>query len=111
MQRIIGFALAILALSLPAFAAKNSATITLASPATVGSTKLAAGDYNVSWTGADANVQVTIAQNGKKVVTVPAKLVSAKNGYSSIDTSTVNGVTTVKAIMLDKITLELSAAQ
>ena len=111
MKRYIGLAIALLALSLPAFAAKNSASVTLATPVTIGSTKLAAGDYNISWTGADANVQVTIAQNGKKVVTVPAKLVNAKNGYTSIDTATENGSTVVKEILLDKLTLDLSAAQ
>ncbi len=111
MKRFIGFALAILALSLPAFAAKNSATVNFSTPVTVGSTKLAAGEYKVTWTGADANVQVSIVQSGKTLVTVPAKLVTAKNGFTSINTDTVNGVAVVKTISLDKLTLDLTAAQ
>jgi len=111
MKRIIGFALAILALSFPAFAAKNSVSVNFATPVTVGSTALAAGEYNVSWTGTDANVQVSIVKNNKTLVTVPAKLVAAKNGYTSINTSTANGVAVVKSISLDKLTLDLSAAQ
>jgi hypothetical protein len=36
---------------------------------------LAAGSYNVSWTGSDAAVQVTFKQNKKVIAEAPAKLV------------------------------------
>lgn len=111
MKQLSVCALILFSLSLPAFAARNSASISIESPVTVGTTQVAAGDYTVSWTGADANVQVSLARDGKTLVTVPAKLVQAKNGYTSLDTKTDNGVTVVEEIMLDKLTLDLSAAQ
>lgn len=111
MKRFLVIALIVFSFSLPSFAAKNSANVTLGTSVTVGSTQVAAGDYTVSWTGTDANVQVTIAKNGKVLVTVPAKLTPAKNGSTSVSTGTENGVKVLESIMLDKLTLDFSSAK
>ncbi len=108
MKRLLGLAIILCSLSLPAFAAKNTKTITFWENTKVGSTQVPAGDYKVSWTGADSNVQVTIARNGKTLATVPAKLVPANNEHVGMSTNTVNGVAVLESIQLDKFSLELT---
>lgn len=110
MKRLFGFALIALSLSLPAFAAKNSQDLTLYKTVKVGATQLPEGNYKVTWTGNDANVQVTIAKNGKTVATAPAKVVPAKNGSVSVSTRSVNGTEVLETIQLDKLNLVLTGA-
>ncbi|MGP0073251.1 MAG: hypothetical protein ACLPWF_15135 [Bryobacteraceae bacterium] len=109
MKRFFGFALLLALLSIPAFA-KNTQSITLDNSVKVGSTQLPAGDYKITWTGTAPNVQVTIAAKGKASVTVPAKLVDAKNGHVALQTNTVNGVQILQGIQLDNVSLMLTGA-
>jgi hypothetical protein len=110
MKRFFGFALLLAAISVPAFAAKNSQSLNLAGSVKVGTTQLAPGDYKVTWTGEGAAVQVTLEQKGKASVTVPAKLVDQKNGHVGIITSTVGGVDVLQTIQLKDFSLVLSGA-
>jgi hypothetical protein len=64
----------------------------------------------VSWTGSDANLQVTISKNGKTIATVPAKQVPAKNFATSVSTRNVNGANVLESIQLEKFDLVLSNA-
>jgi hypothetical protein len=69
------FAIAVL-LPLVALAAdKNQGTISLGSPAQIGSQQIQAGDYKVEWEGAGPSVQVRILRGSKVVATSPANLV------------------------------------
>ena len=108
MKRNLGCVLILGLLSIPGFAATNSKNVNFPGKLTVGTTELPAGDYKVSWTGADSNVQVTIARNGKTLATVPAKLVPANNEHVGMSTNTVNGVAVLESIQLDKFNLELT---
>lgn len=108
MKRFLSCALVLAALSIPAFAAKNSQSITLTDSVKVGSTQLAPGSYKVTWTGAAPNVQLTITARGITPVTVPAKLVDAKNGHVAVQTNVVNGATILQAIHLDNASLLLT---
>lgn len=110
MNRLFASAVLLASLSIPAFAAKNSQTINLADSVKVGSTQLDAGSYKVSWTGTAPNVQVTIEARGKAPVTVPAKLVEAKNGHVAVLTNTVGGASVLESIQLNNETLVLSNA-
>lgn len=110
MKRIFGFALIVASLSVPALAAKNSQNVTFNDPVKVGSTQLPAGDYKVTWTGTGSAVQVTIADKDKKTVTVPAKMVDAKNGHVAVLTNTVGGVTVLQSIELSKMSLVIGSA-
>jgi hypothetical protein len=110
MKRFFGFALIVALFSIPAIAAKNSQTMSFAAAVKVGSTQIPAGSYKVSWTGTAPSVQVTIAQNGKTLVTVPAKLTPAKNGHVGMSTNTVGGVDILQSIQLDKFSLVFSGA-
>jgi hypothetical protein len=110
MKRFFGFALLIASLSVPAFAAKNSQNVTFTDAIRVGSTQLPAGDYKVTWTANGSNAQVTIAEKGRASVTVPAKLIDAKNGHVAVLTNTVGGVEVLETIQLDNLSLVIGGA-
>ena len=110
MKRSVAFAMMLTILSAPAFASGNSQTLNVPEPMKAGSTQLAPGDYNVTWTGTGPNVQVTFAQNRKVLVTVPAKLVEGGNKYEGLLTSKQGGVETLESIQLRKVSLILEAS-
>jgi hypothetical protein len=110
MKRFFGYAIILASLSVPAFAAKNSQNVTLSLPATVGSTKLPAGEYKVSWTGTGSAVEVTFARKGLATVTVPAKAVESKSIREAQEYKTVNGVEVLQAIIFNNVKLEISGA-
>jgi hypothetical protein len=109
MKRFIGFAAVLALLSAPAFAAKNSSTVTIPQAVTVGTTQLPAAQYQVTWTGTGSNAQVTLA-NSKSTVTVPAKVVDQKNAVTSVLTSSKTGTTVLEGINLNKVTLVFTSA-
>jgi hypothetical protein len=104
MKRFIGYVAVLALLSAPAFAAKNSSTVTIPQAVTVGTTQLPAAQYQVTWTGTGSNGQVTLV-NGKSTVTVPAKVVDQKNAVTSVLTSSKTGTTVLEGINLNKVTL------
>jgi len=110
MKRFFGFALLVASLSVPAFAAKNSQNVTFTDAIRVGSTQLPAGDYKVTWTANGSNAQVTIAEKGRASVTVPAKLIDAKNGHVAVLTNSVGGVEVLESIQLDNLSLLIAGA-
>lgn len=109
MKRFVGYAAVLALLSAPAFAAKNSETINIAEPVTVGTTQLPAADYKVTWTGNGSNAQVTLA-HGKSVVTLPAKLVDQKNHEISVLTQTRGNSTVLEGINLSKVSLVFASS-
>src|SRR5580658_2181547 len=109
MNRFFASALIVASLSVPAFAAKNSQDVTLTDSVKVGSTQLPAGNYKVSWTTSGSTAQVTIAEKGKASVTVPAKLVDAKNGHVAVLTNSVGGVAVLQSIQLNNLSLVLTS--
>jgi hypothetical protein len=105
MKRFVAFAMMLTILSAPAFASGNSQTVNVPESMKAGSTQLAPGDYNVTWTGAAPNVQVTFAQGHKVLATVPAKLVEETNKYEGLLTNNKGGVATLESIHLRKLSL------
>jgi hypothetical protein len=110
MKRFLGLAIILTSFSLPALAAKNSESISITDPVKVGATQLPAGNYKVSWTGVGSNVQVTIAEKGKASVTVPAKVVEAKNGHVAVLTNSVRGAEVLESIQLDNLSIVLTGS-
>ena len=107
MKRLFGYAL-MLALTAPAFAAKNSQSVNFAQPVKVGSTQISAGDCRVTWNGSGDSVQVTIAQNGK-TVTIPAKVVEEKHSHKGYIVNRVGGDDQLQSIQLSNISLQLES--
>ena len=98
MKRILGLALLMALVSLPLFAApKNSHTYLLTSDVKVGDVQLPQGQCNVSWTEVKGSeVQLTIKTADKKIITVPAHVVKNSENNFGVETSTANGVATLK---------------
>ena len=109
MKRHLAFALALVSLSIPAFASKNSQTVTFSEAVKVGSTQLPAGDYKVTWTAAGSTAQVTIAQHGGASVTTSAKVVETKNGHTAVLTDHVGDANVLQSIELNSLSLVLTS--
>jgi curli biogenesis system outer membrane secretion channel CsgG len=107
MKRLFGYIIVCALLAVPAFAAKNSQTVTIPTAVQVGSTALPAGDYKVSWTGSADSAQVTLAKKGVAPVTVPAKVVEQKNDHSGVSTGTQEGKQVLQTILLSDVKLVL----
>lgn len=109
MKRLFAY-IAVLALAAaPAFAAKNAEKVNISAPVTVGTTQLPAATYKVTWTATGNNAQVTF-DNGKSVVTLPAKLVDQKNQQNSVITQAKGGATILEGINLKTVTLTFTAS-
>ena len=110
MKRSVGFAMMLTLLSAPAFAGKNSETVNIPAPMKAGSAQLAAGNYDVTWTGTGPNIQVTFTslQNHKILATVPAQLVVGSNKNEGLVTDTHEGVQTIESINTRNATLVFS---
>lgn len=109
MKRCFAFAFILALVSIPAFAASKSTTVRFSSDVTVGSAKLPAGEYKLTYDGTAPNVQVTLVQKGVThpvTATVPAKLTEQKNDRVA---TTTNG-TALEDIELKNATLEFSGA-
>ena len=106
MKRFFGYALMLALTAAPSFAAKNSQSLSIATPLKVGSTEIPAGDTKVSWSGTGDSVQVTIAGNGKSV-TIPAKLIEEKHTHKGYTVNRVAGVDQLQTIQFSNVSLQL----
>jgi hypothetical protein len=110
LKRFIGYAAILALLSAPAFAAKNSGRINLQTPVTVGTTKLPAAEYTVTWSEIGSNAKVTLS-HGKTVVTVPAKVVEQKHDTTSIQTNEKGGTSILLGIDLKDVSVEFAPSK
>jgi hypothetical protein len=107
MKRLLGFAIMVTFLCVPAFAAKNSQTVKLPASVTVGSIQVPAGDCKVTWTGSGTSAQVTLSENGKTLVTVPAKVVEQKHNLNGVTTQVEGSTEVLQTINLSNVSLVL----
>ena len=108
MKRLLYSAVVLALVSVPAFAASNSKTVTLPEAVTVGSTQLPAGDYKVTWTGTGSAVQVTLVQKDKysaKPVVVTAKAVDAAESRTGFTVDRQGNVNSLQTLQVGKTTL------
>ena len=108
MKRLFGYALMLALAAAPAMAAKNSTSFSLGQNVKVGTTDIPAGNVKVSWTGSGDAVQVTLQASGKSI-TVPAKLVSERNGHKGYVVSNKSGVDELTTIQLNDLSLQLQS--
>jgi hypothetical protein len=109
MKQYFALAFVLVLVSTPAFAGKRSPTVSIPETVQVGSTKLAAGDYKLEMTGSEPNVQVTLTQNQKPVVTFAAKAVDGKY-LPGVATDSANGTLVLESIQLNNLTLLVEGA-
>jgi phenolic acid decarboxylase len=95
-KRIWGIALLFLlaSCSLPLAAARNSQGFVLPVDVRVGDLQIPQGQYNVIWTQpSGSQVQLTLKADGKKPITIPARLVAEKHTEVGVTTFNEDGVT------------------
>ncbi len=113
MKRFAGIASVLVLLVAPMFgSSKKPQTVDIPENVKIGSTQVPAGTYKLAWTGTGSQVQATLTtRNGKTVATFAAKAVDTKNGRSGVDVVTDGGVTNLKAILLDNVSLTIQSSQ
>lgn len=109
MKRFIGYAAMLALLSAPAFATKNSETITIPHPVTVGTTHLPAAQYKVTWNETGSNAKVTLT-HGTTEVTLPAKIIQQKHNMDIIRTDDKSGTILLLGIDLSNVSVEFTSS-
>jgi hypothetical protein len=106
MKQLLGIAAIamLLAVFVPALAAKNSREVLIPTTVKVGSTVLPEGHYTVAWDGSGPDVQVTLHQ-GKTTVTAPAKIVDRKNAIVAVNTASQGDSKVLQEILFKDLTL------
>lgn len=99
MKRILAFGLLFMLSSVALFAAKNSYTFYLSNDVLAGTVQIPRGQCEMTWNEAPGKqVILTIKAQGKKTLTVPARMVDEKRDRPGMSTSTVDGVTHLQEI-------------
>lgn len=112
MKRLFTCAFVLTLASIPAFAARNSQSVTVPEAVTIGSAQLPAGQYKVTWTGSGSSVQVTFKQEDvhtPATATVQAKLVSENHDHAAVTINSQSGVKTIEQIQLNHVSLILGS--
>ena len=75
----------------------------------VGSTQLAPGAYQLTWTGSGTNAEATFSQGKKVIATVPAQVTEERSGYSgpALYTDSVSNMLT--GVGLPKVSLSFTS--
>ena len=112
MKRFTAFAcLSVLLTTAPIFASSpKPQSVIIPQNVQVGAEKLPAGKYKVAWTGNGPEVQVTLTQRGKTVLTFAAKATETKNTLAGVDVDSTNGTTVLKGMILEGYSLQLEGA-
>jgi phenolic acid decarboxylase len=96
MKRIWGIAILIwlTSCSLPLAAAKNSQNFVLPVDVQVGDLQIPQGQYNVTWTEpSGSQLQLTLKADGKKSITIPARVIEEKHTEAGVTLFNENEVT------------------
>lgn len=109
MKRFFGFPLMLALFTATAFAANKPKRVTFPEAVEVGSTQLAPGVYELTYTGTGSNVQVTLTRNNKAIVTFAATA-AAGNNTTGLETYNHGGVEALETIDLDKTRLTVTGA-
>jgi hypothetical protein len=107
MKRFTGIAATFLLLAVPMFGANSKPkTVVIPDGVQIGTTRIPEGSYKLAWTaGAGQEVQATLTQNGKTVITFAAKAVTAKNNAPGVGTDGAQ----LTQIMLENLDLQVES--
>jgi hypothetical protein len=90
---------------------KNSANVELDQAVKVAGTRLAPGQYKVTWEGNGPNVTATFTEGKKTVATAPATLVGNPTNEEAIETDTAADKTVIlQAVDLKNVTIRFANA-
>ena len=101
--------IALVLLSVSAWASdKMKANIQIYETVHLGSSRLAPGEYKMTWTETGTNAEVTFSQGKQVIATVPARVTQERSGYDGpvLHTDTVTNALT--AVALPKMSFSFS---
>jgi hypothetical protein len=113
MKRFAGIASVLVLLAAPMFgSSKKPQNVVIPEKVQIGSTQLPAGNYKLAWTGDGPTVQATLStKDGKTVVAFTATATQIKNSDIGVDVDTNGGVSSLKRILLNNLSLQIENAQ
>jgi len=88
---------------------RMKANIQIYKTVNVGSTQLAPGEYEITWTGSGTSAEATFSQGKKVIATVPAQLTQERSGYSSPALRTDSVSNTLTGVELPKVSLSFTS--
>lgn len=105
----VGLLALLMATPVAVFAKTDKTDVNFDSPTVVAGKKLAAGNYEVKWTGNGPAVQVSFLKNNKVVATVPAQIIDKDNPYNNaVEAQTEGKNQVLTAIDRSHMTLKFS---
>lgn len=90
---------------------KMKANIQIYDTVNVGSTQLTPGDYKMTWTESGPNAEVTFAQGGKAIATVPAEITTERSVFSGPALFTDKASHTLTGVQLPKVLLSFTGKE
>jgi hypothetical protein len=101
---------ALVLLSVSAWASdRMKANIQIYKTVNVGSTQLAPGEYQLTWTESGTSAEATFSQGKKVVATVPAQVTQGRSGYSGPALYTDSASNTLTGVGLPKVSLSFTS--
>jgi len=88
---------------------KMKANIQIYNTVNVGSTQLAPGEYQLTWTGSGTSAEATISQGKKVIATLPAQVTQVRSGYSGPALQTDSVSNTLKGVELPNVSLSFTS--
>jgi len=88
---------------------KMKANIQIYNTVNVGSTQLAPGEYQLTWTGSGTNAEATFSHGKKVIATVPAQVTQARSGYSGTALYTDTASNRLTGVELPKVSLSFTS--
>jgi hypothetical protein len=88
---------------------KMKANIQIYNTVNVGSTQLAPGEYQLTWTGSGTNAEATFSHGKKVIATVPAQVTQARSGYSGPALYTDTASNRLTGVELSKVSLSFTS--
>ena len=85
------------------------ANIQIYNTVNVGSTQLAPGEYQLTWTGTGTNAEAIFLQGKKVIATVPAQVTEERSGYSGPALQTDSVSNTLIGVELPKVSLSFTS--
>ena len=102
--------MALVLLSLSAWASdRMKANIQIYKIVNLGSTQLAPGEYQLTWTGTGTNAEAIFLQGKKVIATVPAQVTQERSGYGGPALQTDSVSNTLKGVELPNVSLSFTS--
>ena len=103
-------AIALVLLSVSGWASdRMKADIQIYNTVHVGSTQLAPGAYQLTWTGSGTNAEATFSQGKKVIATVPAQVTQERSGYGGPALQTDSVSNTLIGVELPNVSLSFTS--